>query len=61
MRVIIAGGGRVGSVLAARLMADRHTVTVIERDKAIAERLFEELGVVVITGDAVDPRVLAEA
>jgi trk system potassium uptake protein TrkA len=61
MKVVIAGGGRIGSVLAARLMADRHSVTVIERDKAIAERLFEELGVVVVTGDAVDPRVLADA
>lgn len=61
MRILIAGGGRVGGVLAARLIAEQHTVTVIDRDKAIAERLFEESGVVVVVGDAVDPRTLDEA
>lgn len=61
MRIVIAGGGRVGSVLAARLIAEQHTVTVIERDAGICTRLFEEVGVVTVCGDATNPQVLEAA
>ncbi|HZI10191.1 MAG TPA: TrkA family potassium uptake protein, partial [Myxococcus sp.] len=61
MKIIIAGGGRVGSVLAARLVAEQHTVTVIERDAAICQRLFEEVGAVTVCGDATNPRILEAA
>lgn len=58
MKVVIAGGGRVGSALAARLVAEQHQVTVVERDAATCHRLFEDIGVVTVCGDATDPRVL---
>jgi trk system potassium uptake protein TrkA len=61
MRVVIAGGGRVGSVLAERLVSDQHTVTVIEKDAATCTRLFEEVGVVTVCGDATNPQVLESA
>lgn len=61
MKIVIAGGGRVGGVLAARLVAEQHTVTVLERDPATCQRLFEEVGVVTVCGDATDPRVLESA
>ena len=61
MKIIIAGGGRVGSVLAARLVAEQHTVTVIERDATVCNRLFEEVGAVTVCGDATNPRVLEAA
>lgn len=61
MRVVIAGGGRVGGALAARLVADRHAVTVIDRDVGVLARLAEEFGVVTIVGDASDARVLESA
>ncbi|MDY7227762.1 NAD-binding protein [Hyalangium rubrum] len=61
MRIVIAGGGRVGSVLAARLVAEQHTVTVIERDATICTRLFEEVGVVTVCGDATSTQVLEAA
>ncbi|HTS81013.1 MAG TPA: cyclic nucleotide-binding domain-containing protein [Myxococcaceae bacterium] len=61
MRIVIAGGGRVGSVLAAKLIAERHQVTVVERDRAVRDRLFEEVGAVVVCGDAMDPQVLESA
>jgi trk system potassium uptake protein TrkA len=61
MRIVIAGGGRVGSVLAARLVAEQHTVTVIERDSATCKRLFEEVGVLTVCGDATSPQVLEAA
>jgi trk system potassium uptake protein TrkA len=61
MRIVIAGGGRVGSVLAARLVAEQHTVTVIERDSATCTRLFEEVGAVTVCGDATNPQTLEAA
>ena len=61
MRIVIAGGGRVGSTLAARLVLEHHQVTVVERDAATCHRLFEDIGVVTVCGDATDPRVLEAA
>ncbi len=61
MRIVIAGGGRVGSVLAARLVSEQHTVTVIERDSATCSRLFDEVGVVTVCGDATNAQVLEAA
>jgi trk system potassium uptake protein TrkA len=61
VKIVIAGGGRVGSVLAARLVAEQHTVTVIERDAAVCHRIFEEVGAVTVCGDATNPRVLEAA
>lgn len=61
MKVVIAGGGRVGGVLAERLAADKHAVTVIDRDPAVCKQLFEDLGVVTIHGDATDARSLEAA
>jgi trk system potassium uptake protein TrkA len=61
MRIVIAGGGRVGSVLAARLVSEHHTVTVIERDAATCTRIFEEVGAVTVCGDATNPQALEAA
>jgi trk system potassium uptake protein TrkA len=61
MRIVIAGGGRVGGALAARLVAERHQVTVVERDATTCSRLFEDIGVVTVCGDATDPQVLESA
>ncbi|MFY0581764.1 NAD-binding protein [Cystobacter fuscus] len=58
MKVVIAGGGRVGGALAARLVNEQHHVTVVDRDAATCHRLFEDIGVVTVCGDATDPRVL---
>ncbi len=61
MKIVIAGGGRVGGALAAKLVADRHNVTVIDRDRELCDRLFEEIGVVTVAGDVSDMKVLERA
>lgn len=61
MRILIAGGGRVGGVLAAKLIGEQHQVTVVERDRAVCDRLFEEIGALVVCGDAMNPQVLESA
>ncbi len=61
MYIVIAGAGKVGHFLAQRLLEDKHTVIVIDKDRETCHRLVEELDLVVILGDACDPRYLREA
>lgn len=61
MNILIVGAGKVGYSLAKRLIADKHTVSIIEKDRVICEELAKELDILVIHGDGCDPRVLEEA
>lgn len=61
MKILIAGAGRAGLVVAAHLRASGHDVTIVERDEAIARRAFEQLGLVALSGDATDAGLLGEA
>lgn len=61
MRVVIAGAGRAGVSLAAHLLAAGHRVTILDRDANITATAFERHGLVALTGDATDARVLKEA
>lgn len=60
--ILVVGGGTVGRTLVRRLLDRGDRVTVIERDRSIAELLRDELpDATVRVGDATDPAVLAEA
>jgi trk system potassium uptake protein TrkA len=48
-------------VLAAKLISEQHQVTVVERERAVCDRLFEEIGALVVCGDAMNPQVLESA
>lgn len=61
MYIVIAGAGKVGHFLAKRLLEDKHTVVIIERDEAVCRLLAEGLNAVVVCGDACDPKYLEEA
>ncbi len=61
MNILIVGAGKVGYFLAKRLIADKHTVSIIDKDRVICEELAKELDILVIHGDGCDPRVLEEA
>ncbi len=59
MFVIIAGGGRVGSTLAERLLQAGHKVRLIEHRPRVLERLHRELPTeVIVMGEATDPDLL---
>ena len=60
MKVIVAGAGTLGRRV-ARYVKDNHEVVVIESDPTRAAALHEELGVVVICGDADELSTLVEA
>jgi len=62
MFVLIAGGGRTGSQLAALLVAQNHQVHLMEHRHEILERLHHELPTEAIyEGKATDPQVLEAA
>lgn len=61
MYVVVAGGGKVGFYLAKTLINEGHEVLVIERDRRKSDVINEELGSVVLRGDACEASVLSEA
>jgi trk system potassium uptake protein len=61
MYIIIAGAGKVGHFLAQKLLEDAHTVVVVEKSEKVCRELAEGLNVIIVNGDACDPRYLEEA
>ena len=62
MYIVIAGGGRLGSLLAKKLKEDKHNVCLIDKSLRVCQKLAEEIKeVLVINGDASDPEVLKQA
>jgi trk system potassium uptake protein TrkA len=61
MYILIVGAGKVGFFLARRLSCGKHTVSIVERDKAACEEVARQLEALVINGDGCDPRILEEA
>ncbi|MDO9036191.1 MAG: NAD-binding protein [Methanoregula sp.] len=62
LHVMIVGGGKVGTYLAQILLADGHTVKVIEGTREEFQRAAQELPAdVVVFGSGTDPNVLESA
>ncbi len=61
MYIVIVGAGKVGYFLAKRLLAGKHTIGIIDKDRTICEEIAKQLEVLVINGDGCDPRILEEA
>lgn len=61
MYILVVGAGKVGYFLAKRLILHKHTVAIVEKDKAVCEELARELEVLVISGDGCDSDILEEA
>jgi trk system potassium uptake protein TrkA len=59
--VIVAGGGKVGYFLARALLNEGHEVLIVERDKRRADSIAEDLGSVVLRGDACEASTQADA
>jgi trk system potassium uptake protein TrkA len=59
--VIVAGGGKVGYYLARTLLSEEHEVLIVERERRRADAIAEDLGSVVLRGDACEVSTLAEA
>ncbi|MFH0913093.1 MAG: NAD-binding protein [Candidatus Omnitrophota bacterium] len=61
MYIVIVGAGKVGYFLAKRLSLNKHTVSIVEKDKPTCEEIARELDALVINGDGCDSHILEEA
>jgi trk system potassium uptake protein TrkA len=61
MRVIVVGGGLVGSTLAERIASDGHDVVLVEQSRALVSELNDRLDVQVVCGNGATVPVLEEA
>ncbi len=61
MRVIVVGGGLVGSTLAAKLSGDGHDVVLVEQSRELITDLNEQLDVQTICGNGSTIPVLMQA
>ncbi|MDD3926200.1 MAG: TrkA family potassium uptake protein [bacterium] len=61
MYVILVGGGKVGYYLTKTLLAEGFEVTLIEKNRSIFEKLFQEFKGSVVLGDGTDIKVLHDA
>ena len=61
MYIIIVGGGKIGHFLGKRLLENKHTVVIIEKDPSICEELAKDLDTLIINGDGCDLQFLEQA
>jgi trk system potassium uptake protein len=61
MRVLIAGGGDVGALIARRLSREGNEVTIVEKDEERCHRLEESLDAHIVKGDGASYNSLAAA
>ena len=61
MKIILVGGGKVGTALARQLSEEGHNVTVVDTNKARVEHLTESCDVLGIVGNGSSITTLAEA
>ena len=61
MFVIVVGGGKVGYFLARELIGSGHEVALMERDRARAAQITEEIGSIVIPHDGCEGKYLGQA
>ena len=61
MKICIAGGGRVGRYLAQSLLANHHSVVIIEPIEAQCRMLADQLDIPVICGDSISMDILRTA
>ena len=61
MKIIIAGGGKVGYAVAATLAGEGHDITIIENDPENISTLANTLDVICVEGSATNPETLRDA
>ncbi len=61
MFVVVVGGGKVGYYLAKELIESSHEVVLLEKDRARADQIADEIGSMVIAQDGCEGKYLGEA
>ena len=60
MRVIVIGLGEVGQNIGRTLSADRHDVTIVDRDGSRVESMQGDIDVMLVAGNGASPKFLQE-
>ncbi len=61
MKIIVVGGGEIGSRLTKFLSEEKHDVVLVEADEELCQVLADNLNAMIIHGDGTKPDVLEEA
>ena len=61
MKILVLGGGIIGSSVAETLCEQRHKVTIVEKDPDIAAQIDSEMDVNVVVGSASESSILFQA
>ena len=61
MEIIIAGAGKVGLTLARQLVAEEHSVTLIDMDSLVLEEAIEQFDAISICGNCASKEILLQA
>ena len=61
MFVLVVGGGKVGYYLAKELIENGHEVVLMEKDRARADQISDEIGSIVVAHDGCEGKYLGEA
>lgn len=60
MKIMITGGGQLGTKLAELCAKEKHDVVVVEKEEKVAEKLGEKLDALILHGDATDRKILKD-
>ena len=61
MFVLVVGGGKVGYYLTRELLENGHEVVLMEKDRARADQIADEIGSIVVAHDGCEGKYLGEA
>lgn len=61
MKIIIAGGGKVGSALVEKLSEENHDITLIDMQGPVVEDIMEKFDIIGVCGNAAAMSVLEQA
>jgi trk system potassium uptake protein TrkA len=61
MFVLVVGGGKVGYYLTKELLEAGHEVVLMEKDRARADQIADEIGSIVVANDGCEGKYLGEA
>ncbi|GAD45286.1 K+ transport systems, NAD-binding component [Streptococcus constellatus subsp. pharyngis SK1060 = CCUG 46377] len=61
MKIIVVGGGKVGSALCRSLVAEKHDVILIEQNESVLNRITKRYDIMGIVGNGANFKILEQA
>ena len=61
MKILLVGGGKVGSAVASQLVSEGHDITVVDTNKNVIDSLSAQLDIMTLCGSGSSPDILREA